>query len=100
MKKNEKKYIAFILAAILMLTGCSFDEPKNSVLKTMNDQKLTFTDDLGRRVTVENPQRVAALLGSYADMWMLAGGTVQASADDAWEDFLLLRQPDCFQLVF
>ena len=53
-----------------------------------SDKKsVTFTDDLGREVTVENPQRVAALLGSFADMWILAGGEVIASADDAWEDF-------------
>lgn len=48
---------------------------------------VTFTDDLGRSVTVENPKRVAALLGSFAQVWYLAGGTVCASADDAWEDF-------------
>ena len=48
---------------------------------------VTFIDDLGREVTVDSPRRVAALLGSYADMWMLAGGEVIASADDAWEDF-------------
>ena len=47
----------------------------------------TFTDDLGREITVEQPQRVAALLGSFADMWYLAGGEIAASADDAWEDF-------------
>lgn len=49
----------------------------------------TFTDDLGRSVTVENPQRVAILLGSYADIWALAGGenTIAAAADDTWTDF-------------
>jgi len=54
-----------------------------------SSQSVTFTDDLGREVTVENPQRVAALLGSFADMWVLAGGEVIASADDAWDDFQL-----------
>ena len=34
----------------------------------------TFTDDLGRTVSVENPQKVAALLGSYADMWFWQEG--------------------------
>lgn len=59
---------------------------------------LTFTDDLGREVTVENPQRVAALLGSFADIWHLAGGTVCASADDAWEDFELPMASDAVNL--
>lgn len=51
---------------------------------------LTFTDDLGREVTTPmHPQRVAALLGSFADIWLLAGGEVCATADDAWEDLQL-----------
>lgn len=33
----------------------------------------TFTDDLGREVSVSSCERTAALLGSYADMWILAG---------------------------
>lgn len=48
-----------------------------------------FTDDLGRTVTVDDPERVAALLGSFAQIWMLAGGEVCATADDAWEDLAL-----------
>ena len=58
----------------------------------------TFTDDLGRTVSVENPQKVAALLGSYADMWFLAGGTVSASSDDAWDDFQLPMADDAVNL--
>ena len=46
-------------------------------------QPYTFTDDLGREVTIDKPQRAAALLGSFADIWYLAGGEVIASADDA-----------------
>ena len=49
-----------------------------------------FTDDLGREVTLEAaPRRVAALTGSYADIWCTAGGrdTLVASASDAWTDF-------------
>ena len=52
----------------------------------------TFTDDLGREVTLEAaPRRVAALTGSYADIWCTAGGsdTLLASASDAWTDFAL-----------
>lgn len=60
--------------------------------------EITFTDDLGREVTVSQPQRVAALLGSYADIWYLAGGTVVASADDAWDDFGLELPEDAVNL--
>lgn len=58
----------------------------------------TFVDDLGRTVSVEEPQKVAALLGSYADMWLLAGGTIAASADDAWDDFALPLADDVVNL--
>ena len=57
-----------------------------------------FTDDLGREVSVESPKRVAALLGSYADIWYLAGGEICASADDAWDDFDLPLPADAVNL--
>ncbi len=51
------------------------------------DEGVTFTDALGREVEIEkNPERVAALLGSFADVWMLAGGELCAAADDTWTD--------------
>ena len=58
----------------------------------------TFTDDLGREVTVSSPGRVAALLGSFADIWYLAGGTVCAAPDDAWADFDLPLPEDAVNL--
>ncbi len=50
----------------------------------------TYTDDLGRTVEVpEQPERVAALIGSFADIWVLAGGrdSLAATAHDAWTSF-------------
>ena len=73
------KKLICVLILLLLLTGCSAQE-------TVEDG-YTFTDDLGREVTVASYERTAALLGSYADVWYLAGGTVCASADDAWDDF-------------
>jgi len=49
-------------------------------------------------VTVTSTERVAALLGSYADIWLLAGGTVCAAADDAWDDFDLPLSEDTVNL--
>ena len=59
---------------------------------------VTFTDALDRTVTVENPQRVAALLGSFAQIWMLSGGEVIATADDAWDDLQLDLSEDTVNL--
>ena len=53
------------------------------------EQAITFTDDLDREVTVAEPQRVTTLIGSFTDVWCLAGGedTLVASAGDAWTQF-------------
>ena len=58
----------------------------------------SFTDDLGREVTVESYERVATLLGSYADMWILAGGDVCAAPDDAFVDLDLPLGEDTVNL--
>ncbi len=51
---------------------------------------LTVTDDMGRSVTFDAPpERVAVLIGSFADTWLLAGGELIAAPKDAWEDFEL-----------
>ncbi len=47
----------------------------------------TFTDDLGNQVTVDNPQRVVACMGSFADVWQLAGGTLVGASQDAFADY-------------
>ena len=79
------QFIAVIVCLTMMLsilTACSSGE------STQNENIVMFTDALGREVTVsKEPQRVATLIGSFADVWMLAGGSVCATAEDAWEDF-------------
>ena len=37
----------------------------------------------------QNPERVAALIGSFADVWCIAGGkdSLVAAAGDAWTSF-------------
>ena len=83
---------ASVLAASLTACGSpaasSSSAPPSSALSSAA-QAYTFTDDLGRTVTVEQPERVAALIGSFADVWCLAGGqdTLVAAAHDAWTSF-------------
>lgn len=87
-----KNFLALIItiAFCITLIGCD--------TKNENTIGYTFTDDLGRTVTVGNIERTAALLGSFADMWLLAGGNLCASADDAWEDFNLPLSDDVVNL--
>lgn len=90
------KQFYLALALCLLLAGCApSTAPGASSGNAAGEstqqetQAVTFTDDLGRQVTVENPQRVAVLIGSYADIWCLAGGkdTLVAAANDAWTSF-------------
>lgn len=86
------KKIGWIILASVLLMGCGYEKTE------IKQQGCAFTDDLGREVTVDQPKRVAALLGSFADIWYLAGGEVIASADDAWEDFGLPLPKDAVNL--
>lgn len=81
-----RKILAFgLIVSVMGLSGCkaiSGNETAN------NENRVTFTDALGREVSVEkNPERTAALIGSFADVWALSGGTLCAAPEDAWEDF-------------
>ena len=76
-----KKLFAALLAGILLCGCCS------GCLARNNRKYFTFTDDLGRTVTVQEPKKVAALLGSFAEVWQLAGGTLLAASNDAFTDF-------------
>ena len=96
------KLVFLLIVLIGLLTGCGIETQKkgneDAVTTEIAEHAVTFIDDLGRQITVAEPKRVAALLGSYADIWYLAGGTVCASADDAWDDFDLPLPTDAVNL--
>ena len=84
------KKILVLLLTMALLSGCAAPAGERT--------GYTFTDDLGREICVSSTDRVAALLGSFADIWYLGGGTVIASADDAWEAFDLPMPDDAVNL--
>ena len=93
------KRMLFVLFSILfLLSACAPPPagaaPENSAepsaaVSQAGQNAVTFTDALGREVTVDSPRRVAALLGSFADIWCLAGGKdlLAAAAGDSWTSF-------------
>lgn len=83
-----KKLIAALLISLL-LVGCGGEAPARETAAESETGAVTIVDDLGRSVTVDHPQRVAALIGSFADVWCLAGGedSLVATAHDAWTYF-------------
>lgn len=105
LKKNLliSKALSVILILVL-LVGCKSTGPD------FIEETVTFTDALNREVTVKKgATRCAAVLGSFADIWLLAGGEVCASTDDGWEDFNLplenaenlgkLNKPDTEKII-
>ena len=103
MKRNYLKWMTALVCAGVMVTVMSIaDTSAVEVLaaeyNTATAEPVIFTDDLGRVITVEKPQRVEALLGGFADIWYLAGGEVIAAADDAWDDFDLPLPQDAVNL--
>lgn len=90
---------ALLLACLLTLSGCagrSAPAPENE----RPDNGISFTDSLGQTVSLSPPRRVAALIGSFADVWCLAGGedSLVAAAHDTWTSFDLNLGPETADL--
>ena len=85
-----KRMVCTLLCGVLLMTLSACGGSKQPPAGTETAEgAVTFTDDLGREVTLAKPSRVAALIGSFADVWCLAGGqdTLVATANDSWTQF-------------
>ena len=74
-KQTHSRYcflLALLLVSILALSGCG----TNQTIQESSQQEdgYTFTDAIGQEITVHNPQRVVSLMGSFSEIWILAGG--------------------------
>lgn len=113
--KFQKKGSALVAAALIfsvLVAGCApkaENKPTNEstlaqesapAQETAPSQPaaITVTDDMGRTVSIEKTDRVAALLGSYAEVWLLAGGSLCAAPDDIWVDYDLEIPEDVVNL--
>ena len=83
---------ALSLSLLLLLGACGTDktvtdttaEPEQQTEQAAEAQAVTITDAAGNELTFEAvPQRVAALSGSFGEIWMNAGGTLVATTKDA-----------------
>lgn len=83
MKKRNLRILAVMICLIAGLCGCGKQESNKT------EEGYTFQDDLNRTVTVQSPQRVVTMIGSFTDTWILAGGNVVGAARDSWTSFEL-----------
>ena len=70
-----------------------------SALMILPAHAVSLTDAAGREVTFENPpQRAVALLGSYGEVWLAAGGYLAGTTQDAVNTPAALAQGDVANL--
>lgn len=72
-----------VLFLPLFLAGCRSEVAKPAAGE---ESGYRFTDALGEEVTVQEPKRVVALMGSFAETWLEAGGELVGVTDDALEE--------------
>ena len=95
MKKIVAKACACMCALALAasggaMVGCSGNSSgNNGAQQSAASQEVgyTFTDDLDNQVTVSSHERVVAGMGSFANIWELAGGTLVGASSDAFSDY-------------
>ena len=71
----RKIFCLISACCLLSLSGCGSDVPALETADSRSSESgieaadtakpITFTDDLGRQVTVERPERVACLIASF-----------------------------------
>ena len=78
MRKTHKRnlifmfLLTFVFVFVCSLTGCSDNQKAQQT--TSDENGYTFIDAIGQEITVNNPQRVVSLMGSFSEIWVLAGG--------------------------
>lgn len=78
MKRFHKILCAVLLA--VLLAGCAAAPP---VAETVPPSGAAFTDALGHEVVLRSWDRVVSLYGSFAETWLLSGGTLAGTTEDA-----------------
>lgn len=114
--RTYQMFVSGIL--ILLLCGCAGSRGDIQLENQIGYEKeeaaesetIVFVDDLGREVQVCSSPQAAALIGSFADVWLLAGGELTAAANDSWASLSLplgeqvvnlgsITEPDAEKLI-
>ncbi|NBI09644.1 ABC transporter substrate-binding protein [Colidextribacter sp. OB.20] len=89
---KQRIFITLLLLALLLAScGRTAQPPVESgpVDASSEAGKIAFTDGLGQEFSIDPPRRAVVMIGSFADVWVLAGGeeVLAATANDAWESY-------------
>ena len=94
---NFKRLASAIMAILLIAIPIYAN---GSTETTSPAEGNTYIDDLGREVVIESPERVSIMIGSFADVWCLAGGreSIVSAAEDTWTQFDLGLSDDVISI--
>lgn len=76
-----KRLLCGLLAALL-LAACAAPAPSAAA----TDSAVEFVDAQGTQVALQSWDRVVSLYGSFAELWLLSGGTLVGATTDAVEE--------------
>lgn len=116
----KKKLFSALLGGMILLTACGSGATATKAAETVTvesqvaaqvadqtsqadqatESSVTFTDDMGREVTVDRPERIVCMISSFADIWSLAGGVdkIVATTNATWTYFDLPLNEDVVNL--
>lgn len=89
MKKQMRRAVGWLCAALLFATQVSCAQPRlegEGAIPHLRTEGARITDSLGNTFPVSRDARVISLYGSYAEAWVLAGGTLAGATRDAVEE--------------
>nr|MDD6336256.1 ABC transporter substrate-binding protein [bacterium] len=102
MRKGATLFIAMAMMLALALAGCARPGPEATDALPGSpypgQEGISFTDGEGTPVKLAGaPRRVAALMGSYAETWLLAGGQLIGVTEDV--DDRGMELPDGVEII-
>jgi len=79
MMKNKLSVLCSVLLLLFLCTGCGME-------LTDAGGNITFTDDAGNTFSfAAKPEKTAVLFSSFADIWTLAGGSIDITVGETVE---------------
>lgn len=94
---KRRMFISILLLTLLLTTACRSEVHTHTITGYYSQPAaadsepgtINFTDALDQEFSIGPPQRAAVMIGSFADVWVLAGGedALAATANDAWESY-------------